>query len=34
MVTKLNTLIDGEPSRARAWGEALAAAAGLAVPAA
>ena len=34
VVTKLNTLIDGEPSRARAWGEALAAAAGLAVPAA
>ena len=34
VVTKLNTLIDGESSRARAWGEALAAAAGLAVPAA
>ena len=34
VVTKLNTLADGESSRARRWGEALAAAAGLAVPAA
>ena len=34
VVTKLNTLLDGESSRARRWGEALAAAAGLAVPAA
>ena len=34
MVTKLNTLIDGESSRARRWGETLAAAAGLVVPAA
>jgi menaquinone-dependent protoporphyrinogen IX oxidase len=34
LVTKLNTLADGESSRARQWGEALAAAAGLAVPAA
>jgi flavodoxin-like protein len=34
LVTKLNTLVDGEASRARRWGEALAAAAGLAVPAA
>jgi menaquinone-dependent protoporphyrinogen IX oxidase len=32
VVTKLNTLVDGESSRARRWGEALAAAAGL-VPA-
>jgi menaquinone-dependent protoporphyrinogen IX oxidase len=32
-VTKVNTLVDGESSRARRWGEALAAAAGL-VPAA
>jgi menaquinone-dependent protoporphyrinogen IX oxidase len=30
-VTKLNTLVDGESSRARRWGEALAAEAGLAV---
>jgi menaquinone-dependent protoporphyrinogen IX oxidase len=29
VVTKLNTLVDGESSRARRWGEALAAAAGL-----
>lgn len=34
VVTKLNTLLDGESSRACRWGEALAAAAGLAVPAA
>ncbi len=34
VVTKVNTLVDGESSRARRWGEALAAAAGLAVPAA
>ena len=34
VVTKLNTLVDGESSRARQWGQALAAAAGLAVPAA
>ena len=34
LVTKLDTLVDGESSRARRWGEALAAAAGLAVPAA
>ena len=33
MVTKANTLADGESQRARRWGEALAAAAGLAVPA-
>lgn len=33
VVTKLNTLLGGESSRARRWGEALAAAAGLAVPA-
>jgi hypothetical protein len=33
LVTKLNTLVDGESSRARRWGEALATAAGLAVPA-
>jgi hypothetical protein len=32
VVTKLNTLVDGESSRARRWGKALAAAAGLAVP--
>ena len=32
VVTKQNTLVDGESSRARRWGEALAAAAGL-VPA-
>jgi Flavodoxin domain len=32
VVTKLNTLVDGEPSRARRWGKALAAAAGLAIP--
>jgi hypothetical protein len=32
VVTKLNTLADGEPSRARLWGKALAAGAGLAVP--
>jgi menaquinone-dependent protoporphyrinogen IX oxidase len=32
LVTKVNTLVDGESSRARRWGEALAAAAGLAVP--
>jgi menaquinone-dependent protoporphyrinogen IX oxidase len=32
-VTKANTLADGESARARRWGEALAAAAGLAVPA-
>jgi hypothetical protein len=30
----LNTLVDGESSRARRWGAALAATAGLAVPAA
>ena len=34
VVTKLNTLADGESSRARRWGTALAATAGLAVPAA
>jgi len=34
LVTKLNTLVDGEFSRARRWGTALAATAGLAVPAA
>ena len=34
VVTKQNTLVDGESSRARRWGEALAAAAALAVPAA
>lgn len=34
VVTKLNTLVDGESSRARRWGAALAATAGLAVPAA
>ena len=34
VVTKLNTLVDGESSRARRWGETLAAAAGLVVPAA
>ena len=34
LVTKVNTLADGESSRARQWGEALAAAACLAVPAA
>ena len=34
VVTKLNTLVDGESSRARRWGEALAAAAALAVSAA
>ena len=33
VVTKQNTLADGESARARRWGEALAAAAGLAVPA-
>jgi hypothetical protein len=32
VVTKVNTLVDGESSRARRWGKALAAAAGLAVP--
>ena len=32
VVTKLNTLVDGESSRARRWGEALAAAAGLTAP--
>ncbi len=32
VVTKLNTLADGESSRARRWGAALAAAADLAVP--
>jgi menaquinone-dependent protoporphyrinogen IX oxidase len=32
LVTKLNTLADGESSRARQWGEALAAAADLVVP--
>jgi len=32
VVTKLNTLADGESSRARRWGEALAAAAERAVP--
>ena len=31
VVTKLNTLADGEPSRARRWGEALAAEAGLVI---
>jgi menaquinone-dependent protoporphyrinogen IX oxidase len=30
VVTRLNTLVDGESSRARRWGEALAAAVGLA----
>jgi len=34
MITKANALADGESWRARQWGEALAAAAGLAVPAA
>jgi menaquinone-dependent protoporphyrinogen IX oxidase len=34
VVTKLNTLVDGESSRARQWGAALAAAAETAVPAA
>ena len=34
VVTKLNTLVDGESSRARRWGTALAVTAGLAVPAA
>jgi hypothetical protein len=34
VVTKLNTLVDGESSRARRWGTALAAAAETAVPAA
>ena len=34
VVTKLNTLADGESSRARRWGAALAAAAELTVPAA
>ena len=34
VVTKQSTLADGEASRARRWGEALAAEAGLAVPAA
>jgi menaquinone-dependent protoporphyrinogen IX oxidase len=34
VVTKLNTLVDGESSRARRWGEALAAAADLTVHAA
>jgi menaquinone-dependent protoporphyrinogen IX oxidase len=34
VVTKANTLVDGESSRARRWGEALGAAAELAVPAA
>jgi len=34
VITKLNTLVDGESSRARRWGAALAATAGLAVPAA
>jgi menaquinone-dependent protoporphyrinogen IX oxidase len=33
LVTKLNTLVDGESSRARRWGTALAAAAETAVPA-
>ena len=33
LVTKLNTLVDGESSRARRWGSELAATAGLAVPA-
>jgi menaquinone-dependent protoporphyrinogen IX oxidase len=33
VVTKLNTLVDGESPRARRWGEALAAAAALTVPA-
>ena len=32
VVTKLNTLADGEAARARRWGEALAAEAALAVP--
>ncbi len=32
LVTKLNTLVDGESSRARRWGETLAASARLAVP--
>jgi hypothetical protein len=32
VVTKLNTLADGESSRARRWGAALAAAADLVVP--
>jgi menaquinone-dependent protoporphyrinogen IX oxidase len=34
VVTKLNTLADGESARARRWGEALAAEAALVVPAA
>jgi Flavodoxin len=34
VVTKPNTLADGESARARRWGETLAATAGLAVPAA
>jgi len=34
LVTRLNTLADGESSRARGWGAALAATAALAVPAA
>jgi menaquinone-dependent protoporphyrinogen IX oxidase len=34
LVTKVNTLVDGESSRARRWGAALAATAGQAVPAA
>ena len=34
LVTKGNSLVDGESSRARRWGEALAAAAALVVPAA
>jgi len=33
LVTKLNTLVDGESSRARRWGTELAATAGLTVPA-
>jgi menaquinone-dependent protoporphyrinogen IX oxidase len=32
LVTKLNTLVDGESSRAREWGAALAATAGQALP--
>ena len=34
VVTKLNTLVDGESSRARRWGAALAATPALAVTAA
>jgi menaquinone-dependent protoporphyrinogen IX oxidase len=34
LVTKVNAMVAGESARARQWGEALAAAAGLAVPAA